>query len=87
MLCRTGMIGMRHIPDRFRPDEGGASPVDTASLPELEGRFILEALKRNEWNREQTARELGMHKTTLWRKVKRLGLELPSKDGRNRRTT
>lgn len=87
VLCRTGMIGMRHLPDRFRMDEGGEPHVDTASLPELEGRFILEALKRNGWNREQTARELGMHKTTLWRKIKRLGIELPSKDGRNRRTT
>jgi len=84
VLCRTGMIGMRHLPDRFRLDEAGERPVDTASLPELEGRFILEALKRNGWNREQTARELGMHKTTLWRKVKRLGIELPSKDGRSR---
>ncbi len=87
VLCRSGMIGMRHLPDRFRLDEGEARPVDTASLPELEGRFILEALKRNGWNREQTARELGMHKTTLWRKIRRLGIELPSRDGRNRLPT
>lgn len=86
VLCRSGMIGMRHLPDSFRQPEGGESPVDTASLPELEGRFIIEALKRNGWNREQTARELGMHKTTLWRKIKHLGLELPSKDGRNRQS-
>jgi PAS domain S-box-containing protein len=87
VLCRTGMISMRHLPERFRQDEGGEAPVDTVSLPELEGRFILEALRRNGWNREQTARELGMHKTTLWRKVRRLGIELPSKDGRNRGIT
>ena len=87
VLCRTGMIGMRHLPDNFRPPEGGKGQEDTASLPELEGHFILEALRRNGWNREQTARELGMHKTTLWRKVKRLGLKLPSKDGRNRLST
>jgi PAS domain S-box-containing protein len=87
VLCRTGMIGMRHLPERFRQDEGGEARVNTASLPELEGRFILEALKRNGWNREQTARELGMHKTTLWRKVRRLGIDLPPKDGRNRGTT
>jgi transcriptional regulator of acetoin/glycerol metabolism len=86
VLCRSGMIGMRHLPDNFRQPEGGESPVDTASLPELEGRFIIEALRRNGWNREQTARELGMHKTTLWRKIKHLGLELPSKDGRNRQS-
>jgi transcriptional regulator with PAS, ATPase and Fis domain len=87
VLCRTGMISMRHLPERFRQDEGGEAPVDTVSLPELEGRFILEALRRNGWNREQTARELGMHKTTLWRKVRRLGIDLPSKDGRHRGIT
>jgi transcriptional regulator of acetoin/glycerol metabolism len=87
VLCRTGMIGIRHLPDSFRDPEGGNGPGETASLPELEGHFILEALRRNGWNREQTARELGMHKTTLWRKVKRLGLKLPSKDGRNRPST
>jgi transcriptional regulator with PAS, ATPase and Fis domain len=86
VLCRSGMIGVRHLPDRFRPDEEAAGGAGTSSsLPELEGRFILEALRRNGWNREATARELGMHKTTLWRKIRRLGLRLPSKDGRNRR--
>jgi PAS domain S-box-containing protein len=84
VVCRSGMIGIRHLPERFRREDTGPRTVETASLPELEGRFILEALKRNGWNREKTARELGMHKTTLWRKVKRLGLELPPKDGRNR---
>ena len=87
VLCRSGMIGIRHLPDRFRPSAAGKLPAESASLPELEGRFILDALKRNGWNREQTALELGMHKTTLWRKIKRLGVELPSKDGRNRSTT
>ena len=87
VLCRSGMIGMHHLPDNFRPPEGRARPVETASLPELEGRFIIEALKRNGWNRERTARELGMHKTTLWRKIKRLGLKLPAKDGRNLQST
>ena len=87
VLCRSGMIGLRHLPEGFRLDDGGDGTVESASLPDLEGRFILEALRRNGWNREQTARELGMHKTTLWRKVRRLGLELPPKDGRNRGTT
>ena len=87
VLCRSGMIGLRHLPEGFRLDDGGEGTVESASLPDLEGRFILEALRRNGWNREQTARELGMHKTTLWRKVRRLGLELPPKDGRNRGPT
>jgi len=87
VLCRSGMIGMRHLPDRFRRDEGARHSAGAASLAELEGRFLIEALKRNGWNRERTARELGMHKTTLWRKVRRLGIELPARDGRNRTST
>ncbi len=85
VVCRSGMIGPRHLPDRFRTAAAEESSVESASLPELEGRFIIEALDRNGWNRERTARELGMHKTTLWRKIRRLGLELPLKDGRNRK--
>jgi PAS domain S-box-containing protein len=84
VLCRKGMIGLRHLPERFRGSGEGEVPAGTASLSELEGRFILEALRRNGWNREKTAAELGMHKTTLWRKIKRLGLKIPSRDGRNR---
>ncbi len=36
--------------------------------------FIRETLERNHWNRSRAARELGMGRTTLWRKMKSLGL-------------
>jgi transcriptional regulator of acetoin/glycerol metabolism len=32
------------------------------------------------------ARDLGVHKTTFFRKVKRLGISLPRRDGRSRGT-
>jgi transcriptional regulator of acetoin/glycerol metabolism len=35
---------------------------------------ILAALKRNDWHRSKTARDLNMERTTLWRKMKRLNL-------------
>jgi transcriptional regulator with PAS, ATPase and Fis domain len=84
VLCRSGSIGVRHLPENIRPDGGEQRSADTESLHELERRFIYQALKRNGWNRQATAEELGMHKTTLWRKVKRLGLKLPPADGRSR---
>ncbi|HGY56290.1 MAG TPA: PAS domain-containing protein [Caldithrix abyssi] len=37
---------------------------------------IRSALERNRWNRSMAARELGMGRTTLWRKMKALGLEI-----------
>jgi DNA-binding NtrC family response regulator len=39
-------------------------------------------LERNNWNRQATARDLGIHKTTLFRKIKRLDIKLPKRDGR-----
>jgi len=56
------------------------------TLAEIEERAIREALVRNDYHRLETARELGIDKTTLWRKMKALGLaegDLP--DGRNRK--
>ncbi len=85
VLCRSGMIKRKHLPDSFQIQGPGTSISGTRSLDELEGRFIEDALRRNGWNRAATARELGIHKTTLWRKIKRLGISLPTMDGRHKR--
>jgi transcriptional regulator with PAS, ATPase and Fis domain len=44
-------------------------------LDEIEVHVIREALKRNNYRKLQTARELGISKTTLWRKMKEHGLD------------
>ena len=50
-----------------------------------EAQVILDALKRNKYNRLEAARDLGIHKSTLFRKIKMLGLDLPKVDGRTKR--
>jgi transcriptional regulator of acetoin/glycerol metabolism len=45
-------------------------------------KTIQEALERNSFNRLAAARELGIHKSTFFRKVKRLGIPLPARSGR-----
>jgi transcriptional regulator with PAS, ATPase and Fis domain len=40
----------------------------------MEKIFITQALARNEGNRTAAARELGIHKSTLFRKIKSLGI-------------
>jgi DNA-binding NtrC family response regulator len=54
-------------------------PVGTRTLKQaLEGpeRLIIrEVLERNQWNRFATADALGINRTTLYKKMKRLGLE------------
>ncbi len=82
ILCRKGSIQVGHLPDHLRPDEHDVSVAGPNNLQEIEARFLIEALRRNGWNRTRTAREMGIHKTTLWRKIKRLKITLPAIDGR-----
>lgn len=84
VLCPGGLIQTNHLPKELQP--GLTSPKrDTLHLVnEYEKELILNALRKNRWNRLQTARELGIHKTTLFRKIRKLGIDLPKKDGRSR---
>jgi transcriptional regulator with PAS, ATPase and Fis domain len=76
VMCRSGTIRKRHLPPHLlpTPPPTGDAP---RSLPEAERAFLLSVLERNRWNRAATARELGIHKTTLWRKMKRLEIVPP----------
>lgn len=53
----------------------GQSLRDALEVPERE--IILFALRRNQWNRAATADELEINRTTLYKKMKRLGLDDP----------
>ncbi len=74
VLCRAGLIEPRHLPEPLRNLATASEAVNTgATLAEIEARLIREALVRNNGRKLATARELGIDKTTLWRKMKRLG--------------
>jgi PAS domain S-box-containing protein len=77
VLCSGAMIQPEHLPEAFLPKKAVAPNVKT--LRELEARFIFEVLRRHGWNRLRAAKELGVHKTTLWRKTRQLGLKVPSR--------
>ncbi len=76
VLCRDTVINVNDLPENLRPDERHEVP-HSASLEDLEVVYITEALRRNNWSRIKTAAELGMHKTTLWRKMNKLGITAP----------
>lgn len=78
ILCGNGMIGIGHLPEdltAFRPYLHTASDAESAH-DLLETGTILAALERNRNNRTAAAKELGIHKTTLFRKMKKLGIPL-----------
>lgn len=58
------------------PAEGSRQTLKEA-LEGPERLIILQCLKDNDWNRNETADQLGINRTTLYKKMKKLGLETP----------
>ena len=89
VLCAGKKIQLKHLPGNvasqvviFKEHHTMDDEVKSA-----ESRVIIAALKRNNYNRSATAHDLGMHKSTLFRKIERLGLSLPKTDGRSKQNT
>lgn len=79
-LARGGIIEPAHLPDYLQNAtlKAGAVPAGGQTLAEIEAKVIADALARHNFKRLATARELGIDKTTLWRKMKRYGIKVPS---------
>ena len=87
ILCNKPLIGIAHLPEEMTAH--GKLKTRTSSMRSarelLDAQAISSALARNDNNRLAAARELGIHKSTLFRKIKKLGIVLPEKNGRSRR--
>jgi PAS domain S-box-containing protein len=86
VLCRLDQIGIEHLPDELgaRHDSRSLPTGMRAAREALETQAIRNALERNNHNCLATARELGIHKSTLFRKLKRLKIDRFGKDSRDR---
>ena len=69
----TGRIERRFLPASLRTLLPFTEPGSTPAEPTDENE-ILRSLKQHRWNKQATARALGMSRTTLWRRMKQLGL-------------
>jgi len=77
VLCPAGIIEKRHLPEAFRTSVSADFPKEAGptNLKQMEKILITDALRRNDGNRAAAARELGIHKSTLFRKIKALGIK------------
>jgi DNA-binding NtrC family response regulator len=80
LLGKSDMIRLEDLPRQVAAvGPVAVDPIGTRTLKEaLEGperQIILEVLQTNQWNRFVTAEVLGINRTTLYKKMKRLGLE------------
>lgn len=82
LLGKSETIGMADLPGNVT--SGVPIAIDPLAAPTLkqalsspERQIILSMLEANHWNRHATAEALGINRTTLYKKMKRLSLEEP----------
>lgn len=83
VLCRGRRIEVEHLPPEIREavehatEKTEPAPDALPVLRSTEIQLIRKTLEKHGGNRLEAARELGLHKTTLWRKMKRYGISYP----------
>jgi transcriptional regulator with PAS, ATPase and Fis domain len=86
ILCGTGRIDLAHLPDTLTGAGVDHAATDRVGLREareaLDAQAIRAALERTGGNRLAAAKALGVHKTTLFRKIRTLKIDLPEQNGR-----
>jgi PAS domain S-box-containing protein len=82
VIRQEGEIAVDDLPPELQ-DQSGAGGV-TGSLEALERSAIEAALRRYGGHRSRAAEELGINPSTLYRKMRRLGIRPPGSDGRSR---
>jgi len=83
VLCPKGVIKPEHLPPELVGPVCDDSPECLDVIKSLHKSMILAALERADGNRRAAAEALSIHPTTLWRRARRLGIELPDVDGRS----
>jgi transcriptional regulator with PAS, ATPase and Fis domain len=76
VLCPAGLIEPQHLPVGLAgiPDATSGSAGASSTLKGLEAAYIADLLRRHQDNRAAAAREMGVHPSTLFRKIKALGI-------------
>lgn len=89
VLVQDGEIQLKHLPSDIVPTAipriGKQRMKQAVTL--VETQAIREALECSGGNRIRAAKQLGIHKSTLFRRIRDLGIELPEHDGRSRNST
>ncbi len=78
VLCNGNIIQVDCLPKRLR--ERNFKKItpssDKKSFEDAEKELIISVLERNNRNRTKAAKELNINVSTLWRKMKKLGIEI-----------
>ncbi len=76
VMCQTEEISLEHLPPEIYLSDlkNETDTISDIPLKESEYHTILKTLNKHHWNTLDTANELKIHRSTLWRKMKKYGL-------------
>ena len=90
VVSQNSLVRIENLPENLLEGLDSKNKTTTQKTSEkafsfeaVEKDFIRETLRKNNWNRKAAAAQMGIHPSTLWRRIKRLNLEIPKQDGRS----
>jgi len=75
VLCKAGAIQLEHLPAEMHMHAAHQAAARVQPLVSAEAQTIRDTLDSFNGNRLQTARHLGISRATLWRKLRKHGIE------------
>ena len=79
VLCHGTRIERAHLPAEVgRPVPASTSPATAREAPGAAAE-LRAALVAHQWRRDETARALGIGRSTLWRRMRQHGLLAPAR--------
>jgi PAS domain S-box-containing protein len=84
LLASDGVIRVKDLPHYLLANQAPAqaNPIPKGDFPlpesqdQAQRRLFLEVLTKTRWNKTQAAKLLGIGRTTLWRRIVQLGLDI-----------
>ncbi len=72
VMCHGRQLEVEHLPNHIVENGKGTNGIVPQQRNEKD--VILETLRRHRGNRTRAAKELGVHRSTLWRKIQSYGI-------------
>jgi len=77
VLCASGGIDVQHLPPKITAsDNQGVKPISGPVSPDEKRNHFLQVLRDTGGNQSETARRLGVSRVTVWKRIKKYGIDL-----------
>jgi two-component system response regulator HydG len=76
VLCTSRELQVRHLPPKIVTSDEGEAPRAEGAGHDLERENFLKILRECDGNQSEVARRLGVSRVTVWKRVKKFGIDL-----------